>query len=263
MSNQETNFYAFCKVGCIYKCFKSKNILIWSQLYNSKPGNVVKGILTLCKCFEAILSNGILVRVPSPFKKNEREREVHSSPNLLYSLIVAIQCQRKKPQQILNLNVACAPFVSRTALHCEQGFVSRPLVHQLSWLPLSLLICLQWHLNSSTQGIVSEVLKHLESLQVWNLHPKHGPTVFSVWKKKCWSLLEVRELFWSFRETASTCEHQTAYWGKNKVLFENGGVQNKGYNPISFYFPMVLHMRINSLNSSFPQRLMQFLKYMS
>lgn len=171
--------------------------------------------------------------------------------------------EKKKTQQILNLNVACVPFVSSTALLCEQGFVSRPLVHQLSWLPLSLLICLQWHLNSSTQGIVSEVLKHLESLQVWNLHQKHGPNVFSVWKK------ENVDLYLKLGSGSKALEKHPVpvstkpYWGKNKVLFENGGIQNKGYNPISFYFPMVLHMRINSLNSSFPQRLMQFLKYMS
>lgn len=28
ISNQDANFYAFYKVGCIYKCFKSQNILI-------------------------------------------------------------------------------------------------------------------------------------------------------------------------------------------------------------------------------------------
>lgn len=133
---------------------------------------------------------------------------------------------RKKKPKNSKFKCCLCSFIFRSVLHCKPGFVSWPLVCQPSWVPLSLRICLQWHLNISRQGIVSEVLKDLESLQVWNLCLLGGLEGFFC-LKRCWVLLIVRQLFQ--RGTFSTIWTSSSILRKKCCLWlvENGWIRVK------------------------------------
>lgn len=188
----------------------------------------------------------MLERVPSPFWKRERERDSFiSQPFIECNSCNSVSERKKKPSNskfkccLCSFSLQdCTPLWARLCLQAfgSPAFMATIVFMYLLAMPFRLFNsrhCL-WSFQRSGEfaslKFASDAWTHCRlCLKPGERYLKPG---------SCPKASEKHPV------PGSTKQHSE---GRTKCcLFENGRIKTKGYNPISFDIPMVLHMRIKS-----------------